>query len=47
MKKLIFQKELILMKQDYQKNVSFDIIGTLKMLDLNLSHMFVINFTMY
>ena len=34
------------MKQYYQKNVSFAIIGTLKMLDLNLSHMFVINVTM-
>ena len=31
----------------YQKNVCFVIIGTLKMLDLNLNHMFVLNVTMY
>ena len=46
-KKLIFQKELTLITQVHQKNVSFVIIGTLKMLDLNLNHMFVINVMMY
>ena len=34
-KKLIFQKELTLIKQVHQKNVGFAIIGILKMLDLN------------
>ena len=34
----------MLIKQVLQKNVSFAIIGTLKMLDSNLNHMFVINF---
>ena len=29
------------------KNVCFVIIGTIKKLDLNLSHMFVINVKMY
>ena len=47
MKKLMFQKELTLIKQVHQKNVCFVIIGTLKMLDLNLNHMFVINVMMY
>ena len=42
MKELIFQKKLILIKQVYQEDV-FVIIGILKMLELNLSHMFVIN----
>ena len=42
MKELIFQKKLILIKQVYQEHV-FVIIGILKMLELNLSHMFVIN----
>ena len=37
----MFQKELIVIKQVHQKNVSFVIIVTLKMLDLNLNHMFV------
>ena len=46
-KKFIFHKELTLIKQVYQKNVCFVIKGTLKMLDLNLNHMFVINVTMY
>ena len=45
-KKIVFQKELTLIEQVYWKNVCFVIIGTLKMLDLNLSHMFVINVTM-
>ena len=47
MKKLMFQKELTLIKHVYQKNVCFVIIDTLKMLDLNLNHMFVINVTIY
>ena len=34
----------MLIKQVHQKNVSFAIIGTLKMLDSNLNHMFVTNF---
>ena len=44
---LMFQKELTLIKQVHQKNVCFVIIGTLKMLDLNLNHMFVINVMMF
>ena len=43
----MFQKELTLIKQVHQKNVCFAIIGTLKMFDLNLTHMFVINVVMY
>ena len=43
MRELIFQKELTFIKQMHQKNVCFVIIGTLKMLDLNLNHVFVIN----
>ena len=43
MKELMFQKELMLTKQVCQKNVCFAIIGTLKMLDSGLNHMFVIN----
>ena len=46
MKKLMFQKELTLIKQVHQKNVCFVIIGTLKMFDLNLN-MFAVNFTMF
>ena len=42
-----FQMELTLIKQVHQKNVYFVIIGTLKMLDLNLNHMFVINVLMF
>ena len=42
-----FQKELTLIKQVHQKNVCFVIIGTLKILDLNLNHMFVINVIMF
>ena len=34
-------------KQVYQKNVCFVIIGILKMLDLNLNYMFVINAMMF
>ena len=44
---LMFQKELTLIKQVHQKNVCFVIIGILKMLDLNLNHMFVINVMMF
>ena len=43
----MFQKELTLIKQVHQKNVCFVIIGILKMLDLNLNRMFIINVTMY
>ena len=42
-KKLMFQKELTPIKQVRQKNVFFVIIGTLKMLDVHLNHMFVTN----
>ena len=34
-------------KQVHQKNVSFVTIGFLKILDLNLKNMFVINVTIY
>ena len=47
MKKLMFHKELTLIKQVYQKNVCFVIIGTLKMLDLNSNCMFLKNVTFY
>ena len=40
---LIFLKKLTLIKQVYQENVRFVIIGTLKILNLNLSQIFVIN----
>ena len=43
MKKLMFQKELTLIKQMHQNNACFVFIGILKMLDLNLNCMFVIN----
>ena len=46
-KKLMFQKELILIKQVCQKNVCFAIIGTLKMMDLSLNPMFVIDVKMF
>ena len=46
-KKLMFQKELTLVKQVYQKNACVVIIGILKMLDLDFNHMFAINVTMY
>ena len=45
-KNLMFQKELTLIKQVHQKNLCFVIIGILKMLDLNLNHMFVTNVMM-
>ena len=41
-KKLMFQKELMQIKQVHQKNVSFVTNGFLKMFDLNLKKMFVI-----
>ena len=47
MKKLTFQKELTPVKQVHQKNACFVIIGNLKILDLNLTHTFVINVTLY
>ena len=40
---LIFLKKLTLIKQVYQENVRFVIIGTLKILNLNLSQIFVAN----
>ena len=43
----MFQKKLTLIKQAHQKNVCFVIIGVLKMLDLNLNCMFVINVMIY
>ena len=46
-KNLMFQKKLIIIKQVHQKNVCFVIIGTLKMLDLDLNHMFVTNVMMF
>ena len=46
-KKLMFQKELTLIKQLLQKNACFGIIGMLKMLDLDLNLMFVINITTF
>ena len=47
MKELMFQRELMLIKQMHQKNVCFIIIGSLKMFDLNLNRMFVTNVMMY
>ena len=38
----MLQKELTLIKQVHQNNVSFFIIGTLKMLNLNSSRVFVV-----
>ena len=43
----MFQKELTLLKQVYQKNVSLVIIGILKMLDLDLNQIFAINAMMF
>ena len=45
--RLMFQKKLMLIKKVCQKNVCFAIIGILKMLDLNLNHMFVIDVMIY
>ena len=41
------QKELTLVKQVHQKNVCFDIIGILRMLDLYSNRMFVTNVRMH
>ena len=46
-KELMFLKELTLINQINQKNLLFVIIGILKILVLNLNHMFVINVMMY
>ena len=46
-KKLVIQKELILIKEVHQKNLCFVIIGILKMLGLNLNRMFVTNVMMF
>ena len=46
-KELMFQKELMLIKQVCQKNVNFVIIGFSKMLDLNLKSMFVMDVMIY
>ena len=46
-KKLMFQKELTLIKQVRQKDVCLVIIGILKMLDLSLNSIFVINVMMF
>ena len=43
MKELIFQKELTFIKQMHEKNIYFVIISPLKILNLNLSQIFVIN----
>ena len=43
----MFQKELTLIKKQHIKNLCFAIIGTLKLFDLNLNHMFVTNIMMY
>ena len=40
MTELIFQKELMLIKQIYQKNVIFVTIGILKILVLSTNHIF-------
>ena len=45
-KELIFQKELTLINQAHQKNVCFVTIGILRMLDLSLNQMFLINVMM-
>ena len=46
-KKLMFQKELTLIKQVYQKNACFVINSILKMLGLDLNRMFGINVMMF
>ena len=45
--KIDVSEESALIKQLHQKNVSFAIIGILKILDLNSNCMFVINVTVY
>ena len=47
MKKLMFQKEFTLIDQVCRKNECFAIIGTLKIWDSSLNHMFVTNVTMF
>ena len=39
----MFQKELMLMTQEHQKNVCFVIIGIFKILVINFSQMLIIN----
>ena len=39
----MFQKELMLMRQEHQKNVCFVIIGIFKILVINFSQMLIIN----
>ena len=46
-KELMFQKELMLIKQVCYKNVTFVAIGFLKTLDLNLKSMFVMDVMIY
>ena len=46
-KELMFQKELILIKQVHQKNVCFVIFSILKILVINLKQMFKIKVMMY
>ena len=46
-KKLMFQKELTLIKQVHQKKVCFVVIDILKILDLNSNLMFEINVMMF
>ena len=46
-KKLMFQKELMQIKQVHQKNLSFVTNEFLKMFDLNLKNMFVIYVMIY
>ena len=43
----MFQKELTLIKQVYQKSACFVINSILKMLGLDLNHMFAINVIMF
>ena len=43
MKELIFHKELMLIKQIYQKNVIFVTIGFLKILIFNMNLIFVMD----
>ena len=43
MTELIFQKELMLIKQIYQKSVTFVTIGILKILVLNMNLIFVMD----
>ena len=44
---MMFQKELMLIKQVCQKNVNFVVIGFLKMLDSNFKSIFVIDVMIY